>query len=50
MRSTSTAGHCRITRSSIGREISRRKFGGDPDHPFDEKDIERAVVAALKEK
>jgi thiol-disulfide isomerase/thioredoxin len=26
-----------------------RKFGGDPDHPFDEKDIERAVVAALKE-
>ena len=27
----------------------RRKFGGDPDHPFDEKDIERAVVAELKE-
>jgi thiol-disulfide isomerase/thioredoxin len=26
-----------------------RKFGGDPDHPFDEKDIEKAVVAALKE-
>ena len=30
--------------------ITRRKFGGDPDHPFDEKDIERSVVAALKEK
>jgi thiol-disulfide isomerase/thioredoxin len=28
----------------------RRKFGGDPDHPFDEKDIEGAVLAALKEK
>jgi len=26
-----------------------RKFGGDPDHPFDENDIEKAVVAALKE-
>jgi thiol-disulfide isomerase/thioredoxin len=26
----------------------RNKFGGDPDHPFDEADIERAVVAALK--
>ena len=24
------------------------KFGGDPDHPFDEADIERALVAALK--
>jgi thiol-disulfide isomerase/thioredoxin len=28
----------------------RRKFGGDPDHPFDEKDIEKEVLAALKEK
>ena len=28
----------------------RRKFGGDPDHPFDEKDIEKEVAAALKEK
>jgi thiol-disulfide isomerase/thioredoxin len=27
-----------------------RKFGGDPDHPFDEKDIEGAVVAVLKGK
>jgi thiol-disulfide isomerase/thioredoxin len=27
----------------------RNKFGGDPDHPFDEADIERAVVAALKD-
>jgi thiol-disulfide isomerase/thioredoxin len=27
----------------------RNKFGGDPDHPFDEADIERALVAALKE-
>lgn len=27
----------------------RNKFGGDPDHPFDEADIEKAVVAALKE-
>lgn len=27
-----------------------RKFGGDPDHPFNEEDIERAVIAALKEK
>jgi thiol-disulfide isomerase/thioredoxin len=26
-----------------------KKFGGDPDHPFDEADIERAVVAALQE-
>jgi thiol-disulfide isomerase/thioredoxin len=26
----------------------RNKFGGDPDHPFDEADIERALVAALK--
>lgn len=30
--------------------IARWKFGGDPDHPFDNKDIERSVVAALKEK
>jgi thiol-disulfide isomerase/thioredoxin len=28
----------------------RRKFGGDPEHPFDEKDIEKEVLAALKEK
>ncbi len=28
----------------------RNKFGGDPDHPFDESDIEKAVVAALKER
>jgi thiol-disulfide isomerase/thioredoxin len=27
----------------------RNKFGGDPDHPFDDDDIEKAVVAALKE-
>jgi thiol-disulfide isomerase/thioredoxin len=27
----------------------RNKFGGDPDHPYDEADIERALVAALKE-
>lgn len=27
----------------------RNKFGGDPDHPFDDADIEKAVVAALKE-
>jgi thiol-disulfide isomerase/thioredoxin len=27
-----------------------RKFGGDPDHPFDEKDIEGAVVAVLQGK
>jgi thiol-disulfide isomerase/thioredoxin len=27
-----------------------RKFGGDPDHPFDEKDIEEAVVAVLQGK
>jgi thiol-disulfide isomerase/thioredoxin len=27
----------------------RNKFGGDPDHPFDEADIERALIAALKE-
>jgi thiol-disulfide isomerase/thioredoxin len=27
----------------------RNKFGGDPDHPFDETDIERALVAALNE-
>jgi thiol-disulfide isomerase/thioredoxin len=26
----------------------RKKFGGDPDHPFNENDIEAAVVAALK--
>jgi thiol-disulfide isomerase/thioredoxin len=28
----------------------RFRFGGDLDHPFDEKDIERAIVTALKEK
>jgi thiol-disulfide isomerase/thioredoxin len=28
----------------------RNKFGGDPDHPFDEADIEQALVAALKER
>jgi thiol-disulfide isomerase/thioredoxin len=28
----------------------RAKFGGDIDHPFTEKDIEAAVVAALSEK
>jgi thiol-disulfide isomerase/thioredoxin len=28
----------------------RRKFGGDPDHPFDEKDVEKEVTAALEEK
>jgi thiol-disulfide isomerase/thioredoxin len=28
----------------------RNKFGGDPDHPYDEADIERAVVAALNER
>jgi thiol-disulfide isomerase/thioredoxin len=28
----------------------RNKFGGDPDHPFDETDIERELVAALKER
>jgi hypothetical protein len=28
----------------------RNKFGGDPDHPFAEADIEQAVVAALKER
>jgi thiol-disulfide isomerase/thioredoxin len=27
--------------------VLRKKFGGDPDHPFDETDIEAAVVAAL---
>jgi thiol-disulfide isomerase/thioredoxin len=27
-----------------------KKFGGDPDHPFDEKDIEQAIALALKEK
>jgi len=27
-----------------------KKFGGDPDHPFAEKDIETAVVAALNAK
>ena len=27
----------------------RNKFGGDPDHPFDEADIERAIAAALKD-
>jgi thiol-disulfide isomerase/thioredoxin len=27
----------------------RKQFGGDPDHPFDDADIERALVAALKE-
>ncbi len=27
-----------------------KQFGGDPDHPFQEKDIELAVVAALKSK
>jgi thiol-disulfide isomerase/thioredoxin len=27
----------------------RNKFGGDPDHPFDDADIERALMAALKE-
>jgi thiol-disulfide isomerase/thioredoxin len=26
-----------------------KKFGGDPDHPFDEADLERAVVAALEQ-
>jgi thiol-disulfide isomerase/thioredoxin len=26
----------------------RRTFGGDLDHPFDEKDIEKTVAAALK--
>jgi thiol-disulfide isomerase/thioredoxin len=30
--------------------IVRQKFGGDPDHPFDHKKIERSVVAVLKEK
>jgi len=30
--------------------VLRKKFGGDPDHPFDEKDIEAAVVAALQQK
>jgi thiol-disulfide isomerase/thioredoxin len=30
--------------------IARWKFGGDPDHPFDDKDIERSVVATLKAK
>jgi len=30
--------------------IVRQKFGGDPDHRFENKDIERSVVAALKEK
>ncbi len=28
----------------------RKQFGGDPDHPFAEADIEQAVVAALKER
>jgi thiol-disulfide isomerase/thioredoxin len=28
----------------------RQKFGGDPDHPFKEADIEKAVAAALEEK
>lgn len=28
----------------------RRKFGGDPDHHFDEKDVEKEVLAALREK
>jgi thiol-disulfide isomerase/thioredoxin len=28
----------------------KAKFGGNPDRPFDEKDIEAAVVAALNEK
>jgi thiol-disulfide isomerase/thioredoxin len=28
----------------------RRKFGGDPDHPFDEKDVEKEILAALQEK
>jgi thiol-disulfide isomerase/thioredoxin len=28
----------------------RNKFGGDPDHPFDEADIEKAIVAALNER
>jgi thiol-disulfide isomerase/thioredoxin len=27
----------------------RKQFGGDPDHPFDDADIERALVAALNE-
>jgi len=27
----------------------RKQFGGDPDHPFDDADIERALVDALKE-
>jgi thiol-disulfide isomerase/thioredoxin len=27
----------------------RNKFGGDPDHPFDDADIEQAIVSALKE-
>jgi thiol-disulfide isomerase/thioredoxin len=30
--------------------VLRKKFGGDPDHPFDEKDIETAVVAVLQVK
>jgi thiol-disulfide isomerase/thioredoxin len=35
----------------FGRNGSlRRKFGGDLDHSFDEKDVEKAVMAALKEK
>ncbi|HET6325498.1 MAG TPA: TlpA disulfide reductase family protein [Planctomycetaceae bacterium] len=28
----------------------RKQFGGDPDHPFAEADIEQAVVAALKDR
>ena len=27
----------------------RKKFGGDPDHPYNEADIEQALVAALHE-
>jgi thiol-disulfide isomerase/thioredoxin len=27
----------------------RTKFGGDPDHPFNDSDIERALVEALRE-
>jgi thiol-disulfide isomerase/thioredoxin len=27
----------------------RNNFGGDPDHPYDDADIERALIAALSE-
>ena len=50
MPSTSTVGHYRILEIYDRKGIARWKFGGDPDHPFDDKDIERSVVAALKEK